>query len=165
MARMRVVNRMFGVYWHAIDADGVVESARFYKPFRRVMARLAQRLNCTEAELVPIAMMRLDMVTDGCDGYATIGCTDGTKRLDAQLIARAFDPDSKIVPRIPGRVTSRHAYGSGFGETPKPFEADRPRLAGRVFAGPAPLVSLPTTSMPPLSICRRLWHGCLWLRQ
>ena len=49
----------------AIQADIRAEAVQFDKPLRAVMTLLAQALKRAKPEFIDVAMVRLDMITDG----------------------------------------------------------------------------------------------------
>jgi hypothetical protein len=75
-----------------------------------VVACFAQALELAEAELVPIAVVRLDVIGDGRWDNAALLLACGAQGLEGKLVAAA---DAPALQAIPGPPLVR---GSGIGE-------------------------------------------------
>jgi hypothetical protein len=69
------------VYGKTIFANGLAVTALFLNSFMLVVTRLAQRLELTESEQGPIAVMRLDVVDHSCGLDQGTLEAHGTQRL------------------------------------------------------------------------------------
>jgi len=70
-----IVDRMLGIYGHAVGAYTRIESSAFDHALFAVVAGMAERLNCAQSKLIPVAAMWFDVIDDGCDRDIAAGST------------------------------------------------------------------------------------------
>jgi hypothetical protein len=95
-----------------IETDIRAETARLDEPLRAVMTPLAERLKRAEPELVDIAPMRLDVITNRrrLDDAALQAIL--TKWVCEQLVLPNPRPASRGVPLVPLRRLTANAHNT-----------------------------------------------------
>src|SRR6516225_4229305 len=96
----------------AIEADGVARLSQIDHAFVAVVAVRAQGLQAPGQEFDPIAAVRLDVVRNCGDGYATVALAHGAERFRAQLHAPEPTPTFELVP-LPRIGMGRGALDAG----------------------------------------------------
>lgn len=85
----------------AIRAYVQAVASRFDHAFVTVVAGLAQGLECTEPELVPVTTMGLHVIHYGGRGDASLPGTAGAQRMIEKLAHAETLPDRQVIPVIP----------------------------------------------------------------
>jgi hypothetical protein len=104
------IHRIARVQRPPVQAYFRAETVQLDEPLRGVVTMLAERLERTEPELIDIAMVRLDMVTDrrGHDDAAFQAIL--AKRMLEQLVPPDPCPASGTVPRVPLRRLAANTH-------------------------------------------------------
>jgi hypothetical protein len=102
---------MFGIGRPPVGIDGeIIEAASLCAAFDAIMTKLAQRLQRTQAEVVPAATMWLDMVGDRRQREGPMLQAKGAQGFDLELVPTAATPDFELVPLPPrSRLGERRA--------------------------------------------------------
>jgi hypothetical protein len=127
---------MTGIDRPTIVADLVVITAYLFEALATVVAGIAERLQLAIEEAVPIAVMRLDVISDRCRNSKTVCCAHSAKWFDHALSARDPSPSFKLIPvtmTTIGHVRDRRLVATNLcgddGGTPSPGNAGPTSLA------------------------------------